>query len=170
MQDESTAKMRGRFRRVSKARVFDGHVFKAGFFAVSAMVLAYMLMTAVISLLFIYFHEVPFNLVLWTLPAGALLGYILLIVERTLGQFKEIIFPGMGKLLTAFLLFFAHTIGYIALSSIIVSYPVGSIMEKTWGMAGAAAEYSLFSVNFFIVLAVLSWLRNVKTPPCRCFS
>ena len=169
MQIKTGEKNREKFRRVSRARILDGHILKAGIWAVLAMVVAYMLLTAAISLLFIYFHEVHFSLVLWALPPGAMLGYVLLVMERTLGQLKEYMFPGMGKLLTAFLLFFAHTIGYIALSSIIVSYPIGYVMEKTWGISGAAGQYSLYSVNFFIVLAVLSWLRKVRTPPHRCF-
>ena len=164
-----TGKHKGeRFRRVSKARICDGRVSQIGIFAVSVMVSAYMIITAAISLLFIYLNEVPSTLVLLTLPPGGLLGYVLLIMERTLGQLKEYMFPGMGKLLTAFLLFFVHVICYLALSSIIVSYPLGYIMEKLWGVPGMAGEYSLFSVNFFILLAVLSWLRNIRTPPCRC--
>ena len=100
---------------------------------------------------------------------GALLGFVLLVLERLLGQLKNRMFLQMGKLLTAFLLFFTHIIGYLALSSIVVSYPIGYFMEKTMGMAGMAGEYSLFSVNFFIVLALLSWLRNVRSLPNRCF-
>ncbi len=77
-------------------------------------------------------------------------------------------FPQMGKLLTAFLLFFAHTIGYLALSSILVSYPLGYVMENFWDLPGMAGQYSLFSVNFFIILAIVSWLRNMRAEPCRC--
>jgi hypothetical protein len=158
----------GRFRRVSKARIFDGHALKVSIYAVTVMVLAYLFITASISLLFSYAYEVDFSLVLWTLLPGAVLGYFLLIMERMLGRLKEYVYPGMGKLLTAFLLFFAHTIGYLALSSIVVSYPLGYLMERSWGIPGLAGDYSLFSVNFFIVLAILSWLRNVRTPPCNC--
>jgi hypothetical protein len=81
---------------------------------------------------------------------------------------KENMFFHVGKLLTAFLLFFAHTIGYLALSSIIVSYPLGYVIDKFSNMSGMAGQYSLFSVNFFIILAILSWLRNMRTEPCRC--
>ncbi len=161
-------KKRGRFRRVSKARIFDGHPFKVSIYAFTVMVSAYLLIAAVISLGFSYFHKVDISLVLWALIPGALLGYVLLVVERTLGWLKIYVFPQMGILLTAFLLFFAHIICYLALSSLIVSYPLGYVMEKSWGMPGMAGKYSLFSVNFFIVLAVLSWLRNLRTPPCCC--
>ena len=169
MHLEINVKRRGRFHRVSKARIFAGHPLKAGIYPVTVMVVAYICITAIISLLFVYFYGGDYSLVLWTLLPGGLLGYFFLIMERWLGQIKEYMFPGMGKLLTAFLLFFLHIIGYIALSSLIFSYPLGCIMEKFWGIPGLVAEYNLFSVNFFIVLALLSWLRNVRTSPYRCF-
>jgi hypothetical protein len=168
MHSGAPKKRRGRFRRISKARIFDGHPLKISGYAATVMVVSFLFITAAISILFSYFHEVDYSLVLWTLLPGALLGYIFLVVERTLGRLKEHMFPQMGKLLTAFLLFFAHTIGYLDLSSLVVSYPLGYVMEKFSGMSGLAGSYSLFSVNFFIILAILSWLRNVRTPPCRC--
>jgi hypothetical protein len=167
MHREVNENKRGRFRRISRAGVFDGYVLKPG---ASVTVLAYLFITAAISLLFSYFHGVGYSLVLWALLPGALLGYVLLVMERALGWLKEYMFPQMGKLLTAFLLFFAHTIGYLALSSILVSYPLGYVMENFWDLPGMAGQYSLFSVNFFIILAFVSWLRNMRTPPCRCFS
>jgi hypothetical protein len=165
---EAREKKRGRFRRVSRTRIFEGHLLKVNVYAVTVMVLASLLVTSAISLLFSYFHGVVFSLVLWTLLPGALLGYALLVMERALGWLKEYMFTPMGNLLTAFLLFFAHAIAYLALSSIIVSYPLGYVMEELWALPGMAGQYSLFSVNFFIVLSILSWLRNVRTPPCKC--
>ena len=156
------------FRRVSKARIFDGHPFKVSIYAVTVMVMAYSFITAIISLLFSYFHEVDYSLILWTFLPGGILGYLILVLERWLGQLKEYMFPGMGKLLTAFLLFFVHIIGYLTLSSMVFGYSLGRVMETFWSMPGIAAEYSLFSVNFFIVLAILSWLRNLRTAPYRC--
>lgn len=155
-------------RRVSRTRILDGHPFQTGLTAVAVMVGAYVLITVAISLLFSYFHKVSFVLVLWTLAPGALLGYALLIVERLLRGLKAYTFSQMGKLLTAFLLFFAHTIAYLVLSSTLVNYFLGYLMGKFWGMPDMAGRYSLFSANFFILLAVLSWLRNMRTLPCRC--
>jgi hypothetical protein len=154
MHTEGKEKKRGRFRRVSKARIFDGQPLRPGAYAVTVMVLAYLFITAAISLLFSYFHEVDFSLVLWTLLPGALLGYVLLVAERTLGRLKESMFLHVGKFLTAFLLF--------------VSYPLGYVIDKFSNMSGMAGQFSLFSVNFFIILAILSWLRNMRTEPCRC--
>lgn len=165
---EARGRKRGRFRRVSRARIFDGDLIRVGVYAVTVMVLAASCITAFISFLFSFLHKAPLVLVLWTIFPGALLGYVLLIVERTLGRLKEYLLPQMGALLAAFLLFFAHTIAYLAISSLLVSYPLGYLMENFWDMPGTAGEYSLFSVNFFIILAILSWLRNVRSEPCRC--
>ena len=158
-----------RFRRVSKSRIFDGHPLKLSIHVLLMMVLTYVIITSVITLLFSFFHQTEYTLIWWTLLPGALLGFVLLVLERLLGQLKNSMFFQMGKLLTAFLLFFTHIIGYLALSSIVLSYPIGYFMEETMGMTGMAGEYSLFSVNFFIVLGLLSWLRNARSLPNRCF-
>jgi hypothetical protein len=169
MNSKIAEKDRGRFRRISKARIFDGHPLKLSIHVLLVMVLTYAIITSVITLFFSYFHEAEYSLIWWTLLPGALLGVVLLVLERLLGQLKNRMFLQMGKLLTAFLLFFTHIIGYLALSSIVVSYPIGYFMEKTMGMTGMAREYSLFSVNFFIVLGLLSWLRNARAKPNKCF-
>lgn len=160
---------RVKFRRISKARIFDGHPMKLSLYAVSVLVTAYIIITSIITLLFSYLYETGYILVLWTLIPGALLGLVLLVLERLLWQLKSFMFPQFGKLLTAFLLFFAHMIGYLALSSLVVNYPVGYIMENSSRLIGMASEFSLFSVNFFIILALFSWLRNVRSLPHRCF-
>jgi hypothetical protein len=169
MHGEAGRRKRKRVRRISRARIFAGHPLKTGVYSVTVMALAYLSVAAAISLVFSYLHDMTYSLVLWTLPPGAFLGYGLLVMERLLSELKIYMFSAMGKLLTAFLLFFAHVIGYLALSSLIVIYPLGYVMVRFWGMPGMAGQYSLFSVNFFIVLAILSWLRNMRTAPCCCF-
>ena len=56
MYSEISDTRRGRFRRVSKARIFAGHPLKTGVYAVTVMVITYISITAIISLLFTYFH------------------------------------------------------------------------------------------------------------------
>ena len=168
MNARITKRDKGSFCRVSKARIFDGHPLKLNVYAVFVMVLTSVVITSTISFLFSFLHKAEYFIIFWTLLPGALLGFVLLVLERLLVHLKNYMFPQMGKLLTAFLLFFIHIIGYLALSSIIMSYPIGYLMEKTIGMTGMAGEYNLFSVNFFIVLAILSWLRNVRSGPNNC--
>jgi len=165
---QAGGRKRRKARRISRARILDGHPLRTGIYAVTVMVLAYLFVTAAISLSFSYLHAVTYSLVFWSLPAGAFLGYVLLVLERLLGGLKIYMFSHMGKLLTAFLLFFVHIIGYLSLFSIIVGSPLGYVMERLWGLPGVAGQYSLFSANFIIVLAVLSWLRNIRTEPCCC--
>jgi hypothetical protein len=164
-----TARNRESFRRVSKARIFDGSPLKFNMYAVSVMVVTCVSITVMLSLFFSLMNKTEYSLVFWALLPGAMLGFVLLVAERLLTQLKSSMLPRMGKLLTAFLLFFAHIICYLALSSIMVSYPLGYIMEKTWSKPGMGSEYSLFSGTFFIVLALLSWLRNARTSPNCCF-
>jgi hypothetical protein len=167
--DNSTNNQEEDFRRISKARIFDGHPFRPGIYAVSVMVPVYVSIIVVISVLFSYLHNKEYTLVFFSLLPGALLGFVILVMERLLGQLKNYMFPQMGKLLTAFLLFFMHIICYLASSSIVVSYPVGLLMEKANQMSGLAGEYSLFTANFFIVAGIISWLRNARSSPNPCF-
>jgi hypothetical protein len=169
MSTKNTERCSGRLQRVSKARIFDGHPLKLNVQVVFLMVVTYLAITTVITLLFSYLYHVEYFLIFWSLLPGAFLGFVLLVLERSLVQLKKYLFPQMGKLLTAFLLFFIHIIGYLALSSIVVNYPIGYLMEKTKGMTEISGDYSLFSVNFFIVLGLFSWLRNVRSGTDSCF-
>ena len=169
MSTKNTERCSGRLHRVSKARIFDGHPLKLNVQGVFLMVVTYLAITTVITLLFSYLYHVEYFLIFWSLLPGAFLGFVLLVLERSLVQLKKYLFPQMGKLLTAFLLFFIHIIGYLAFSSVVVNYPIGYLMAKTKGMTEMAGDYSLFSVNFFIVLGLFSWLRNVRSGPDSCF-
>jgi len=169
MNIKSAGRSKEKFQRVSKARIFDGHPLKVTIQAVVIMTVSCIVITSVISVLFSFLHQTEYFLVFWAILPGAFLGFALLILERSLVKLKNYMRPKMGKLHTAFLLFFIHAIGYLALSSILLSYPIGYFMGKTAGMTGMAGEYSLFSVNFFIVLALVSWLRNVRSGPDPCF-
>jgi hypothetical protein len=169
MNSEFTENGRERVRRVSKARIFDGHPLKLNIYAVFVMVLTYVGITSTITLLFSYSYATENFLVFWALLPGALLGFVLLVFERSLRQLKNYLFHQMGKFFTAFLLFFSHTIGYLTFSSIVVNYPIGYFMATTGEMSGLAGVYSLFSVNFFIALGLVSWLRNVRSGPNSCF-
>jgi hypothetical protein len=156
------------FRRISKARLFDGDPLKISAGGAALMGFICISITTCMSFIFSYIHESGYKLVLWTLLPGVLLGIALLVLERSLSRLKVWMYPGMGRLLTAFLLFFLHIIGYLAFSSLLITYPMGFVMEGVQELTGIAREYSLFSVNFFIVLAILSWYRNVRSEPSKC--
>ena len=169
MEENNRKNNQVRFRRVSRARILDGHPFKPSWYAVLIMVMLSTLLTSSITLLFSYFYKTSILLAVWTLLPGAILGLSLLVLERSLGLLKNYMLPRMDKFMTAFLLFFTHALGYIAISSIVLNYPIGRLMERSGQFSGMAGNYSLFSVNFFIVLGLLSWWRNVRSGPSRCF-
>jgi hypothetical protein len=164
-----TTRNKGRFHRVSRARIFDGNPLKINVYALSIMTVTFVIITGLVALLFSLVHKTDYSLIFWVLLPGGLLGFVMLVTERSLTKLKIYLLPRMGKLLTAFLMFFTHIICYLALSSIIVSYPLGYIMERILGLNGMGSQYSLFSGNFFILLALLSWLRNVRNSSYRCF-
>ena len=64
MHIEVRENKRGRFRRVSKARIFDGHVLKIGVYAAAVMVTAYLIITSCISLLFSYFQYIKLEILI----------------------------------------------------------------------------------------------------------
>ena len=168
MVDENSKIKEKTFRRVSRARLFDGDPLKIGAGVGALMAFLYMCITACLSLVFSYIHELGGQLVLWSLLPGAVLGITLLVLERSLSSLKIFMSPGMGSLLTAFLLFFLHIIGYIALSSLLITYPLGFVIQDFREINGLASNYSLFTVNFFMVLAIVSWFRNARSTPCKC--
>lgn len=156
------------FRRISRARLFDGDPLKFSAAGGALMAILCMGLTVCLSLFFSFTHQLGGQLALWSLLPGAVLGVALLVLERSLSRLKSFMYPGMGGLLTAFLLFFLHTIGYLALSSLLVTYPLGFVMQDLWEIKGLANKYSLFAVNSFLVLAMLSWFRNIRSEPCKC--
>jgi hypothetical protein len=168
MVTNNNGKKEKQFRRVFRSRLFDGAPLKISADAAALMGFSFLAITSCLSLFFSYIHEIGYTLVLWTMLPGALLGIALLVLERSLSCLKGWMFSQMGGFLTAFLMFFLHMIGYLAISSLLITYPLGFIIGTILEIPGLASEYSLFSVNLFIVLAILSWFRNVRATPCKC--
>lgn len=120
---------------------------------------------AVLTAFFSYFHGLGPLLVMLSLFPGLLLGMALLGVERLLVLVKGMLFVRLERLLTCFLLFFIHLLGYMLLSSLLVSYPLGWLLGRIWGQetTSLAVEYGLFSANVFMLAAIASWLHNVRS-------
>lgn len=98
------------------------------------------------------------------MPAGALLGAALLLLENALGYLKSRLLTVMGRQLTEFCLFFAYLLGYLFCATLLVSFPLGLFMERYWQMAATARDYELFIDNLILILAVIGWLRNLRSP------
>jgi len=71
--------------------------------------------------------------------------------QTALAPHLERIAPGYTA---TFLLFFVHMIGYLLLFSGLVAFPLGVVIN---GPAVPASEFRPYSVNFVLVMALLSW-------------
>jgi|GEM_PF-3250471 len=63
-----------------------------------------------------------------------------------------------NRAICGFLLFFAYLLGYLVLFSLIVTYPVGTLIEQGSGSTIVAMEYGLSASNVILFFAVLGWL------------
>ncbi len=123
----------------------------------------YCLLVAVQTLLFVYFKELPYKIVAYSLLPGLLLGLSIRFFEWSVSLLKGLTTYFMGRLLAGFVLFFVYLIVYILLFSFIVASPLGAIIEQTSGSVAISRDYGLYSVNSIIVLAVLSWINWLRS-------
>lgn len=129
----------------------------------SFLFLIFLLLGIVVVQTFVFsrVHQVNLLLVLFALPSGLLFGVAIIGLEYLLASVRVWIFCRVDRILASFLLFFSHVIGYIVLSSLLISYPLGRVMVGMWGVAGPAGEYGLFTANIILILAIISWVRNL---------
>ena len=108
----------------------------------------YFLMVTLLTLYFVQVHQISYIVVSWSLLPALILGFVLSSFQRLVNVFQEWISTTMGRVLVGFLLFFIYVIGFILLFSLVVSFPVGWIIERVAGSEELAVEYALFAVNF----------------------
>lgn len=151
------------FRRGSRrAGFFMNNSFPAGAGVPLVVIPVFMGIVAVQTFVFALLHHTGQSLALFSLLPGLFLGVAILILEYLLALLKGWMSERLDRIVAGFLLFFTHVIGYISLFSLLVSYPVGIFMEIAWGVTALGEEYGLFSVNFALVLSILSWIRNLR--------
>lgn len=146
--------------RSTVKREFD---FGQRFFSFAQMGVFYCVLVAVQTLLFVYFKELNYKLVAYSLILGALLGICLRIFEWSVSLLKGLTTYFMGRLLAGFVLFFVYLIGYMLLFSFVVANPLGTVIQQTFGSVELSRDYGLYSVNSIIVLAVLSWMNWLRS-------
>ncbi|OGQ94658.1 MAG: hypothetical protein A2521_01465 [Deltaproteobacteria bacterium RIFOXYD12_FULL_57_12] len=116
----------------------------------------------VATLFFCRLHNLSYGLFFFALFAGLLLGMSVALFEVALDIFQVWLLAEWGKLFVGFVSFFSHIIGYLILSSILVSLPLGWLIEQV-GLSGEqATDYGLFLANFIILLALVNWLRDLR--------
>lgn len=94
-----------------------------------------------------------------SLPAGFVLGMALHFFWQGVSRLRQRLLRMMRPLLAGFLLFFLFLVGYILTFSVVVSLPVEWCIGVQTGSVQLARRYVLYSMNFIMVMAVLSWLR-----------
>ena len=133
------------------------------------MSLFYCVLVACQTFFFVYFNEIKYQLVVYSLFPGILLGVSVYLFEWAVTLLKTVTTYIMGRLLAGFVLFFVYLIGYIYLFSFVVASPLGRIIQETFGSEALSRDYGLYSVNSIIILAVLSWFKWLRgiywTPP-----
>ena len=155
----------GRYSRSVKNRSFvkPESEFGQRFFSFARMGIFYCVLVAVQTAFFVYFKELNFKLVAYSLVLGMLLGISLRIFEWSISLLKGLTTYFMGRLLAGFVLFFVYLIGYILLFSFVVANPLGTVIQQTTGSVELSRDYGLYSVNSIIVLAVLSWINWLRS-------
>jgi len=118
----------------------------------------YLLLVSIHSGCFVYRHGGGVFFLLGSLPLGALLGLLLDFFGRAVSLARARLLRQMRPLQTGFLLFFVYLIGYTLIFSLVVSLPLEWWLRVGFGSPGLAQLYVLFSANFIIALAVLSWI------------
>ena len=142
-----------RVRRPSPS-AFLGLFFLPGFVFFSLLVCGQ-------TAFFVFFHQLSWWLVLWAALPGAFLAGALVVLEAGLTLLKDRLEQEWGMLLAGFVLFFLHVIGYLVLSSLLLSSPMGWFFQHFHPKETPGHAYGLFSANIFLFLGVASWLRKL---------
>ncbi len=143
-------------------------------------VLGYFVLSMALSLYFAQTRGVSYRLVPCAILPGFCLSLALAGFERLLLAARRRLEVKMNGVQAGFLLFFAHLIGNILFSSLLLSMPLCWVMEHLFGQPSLCKEFALFSVNYSLVLALVSWVgwfcsacrpeddsKSGSNPPCR---
>lgn len=136
---------------------------KRGLFGFLWTALFYCFLVAAQTLFFVYYKNIGYQLVVYSLLPGLLLGITLRIFDWLVSLLQSFTTYFMGRLLSGFVLFFVYLIGYIYLFSFVVANPLGEIIQETIGSVELSRDYGLYSINSIIVLAILSWLKWLQS-------
>ncbi|MFU8818969.1 MAG: hypothetical protein ACNA74_04500 [Desulfurivibrio sp.] len=129
----------------------------------AVVALVYALLTFLLALYFVLSRPLPpgpaLLVSLAALPLGGFFGLALLVYNRRLAPFAHYLRRVVPGSAAAFLLLFSHIIGYVLLFSGLVSYPLGVIAGQGAAAPAMALDFRLYSINFVLTLALLSWLE-----------
>ncbi|MEW6593406.1 MAG: hypothetical protein AB1413_00895 [Thermodesulfobacteriota bacterium] len=125
--------------------------------------LAYGILVLLVTAFFIHARRLPYGYLGWATPLGLLFGLVIAGFDRLASWLRTFLASRCNRAICGFVLFFAYILGYLVLFSLIVTYPVGSLIEQGGGSAAMAMEYGLSTLNVILFFAVLGWLDWGRT-------
>lgn len=120
--------------------------------------LIYGLLVFSLSAFFVHGRQLPYRYLAWATPLGVLFGLVIVGFDHLALSLRSFLSTRCNRAICSFLLFFAYVLGYLALFSLIVTYPVGHLIEQGSELQSLAMEYGLYTTNVILFFAVLGWL------------
>lgn len=125
---------------------------------VSRGAVAYGVLVSLLTAFFAHGHQLPYASLWWATPLGMLFGVAVVGFDRLALLLRSFLATRCNRAICGFLLFFAYVLGYLVLFSLIVTYPVGILIEQRSGSTAMALEYGLSALNVILLFALLGWL------------
>ena len=113
------------------------------------------------TLYFSYAYQSSYLVVAGSLPLAIFFCFVIAGYDSVVMWLGSILSPNISRVHVLFLLFFVYVIGYLLLFSLVVSWPLGYIVEQRSGSYELARFYKNYSVNGIVAFAIVNWLKRV---------
>jgi hypothetical protein len=119
------------------------------------------------AVLFSLQQQISHLLLLLVILPGLVFGILWHLLEEPEYMLGRWLSRRLGRVFAGFCLFFLHLVFYIALFSLVVSYPVGLLIGAFWGSMDLVRAYTLYSINSVFALACFSWFQWWRATSCK---
>lgn len=119
---------------------------------------AYGILVLLLTAFFIHGRQLSYRYLGGATFLGMVFGLAVAGFDRSAFWLRTVLAARCSRVICGFVLFFAYLLGYLVLFSLIVTYPVGVLIEQGSGSAAMAIEYGLSTSNVILFFAVLGWL------------
>ncbi|MFZ5763658.1 MAG: hypothetical protein ACOY8P_12110 [Thermodesulfobacteriota bacterium] len=121
-------------------------------------VVAYGVLVFLLTVFFVHGRQLSYRYLAWATPLGMLFGLTIVGFDHLALSLRTFLSSRCNRAICGFVLFFAYVLGYLVLFSLIVTYPVGRLIEQGTELESLAMEYGLHTTNVILFFAVLGWL------------
>lgn len=119
---------------------------------------AYGILVLLVTAFFVHGRQLAYRYVGWATLLGMAFGCAIAGFDCLASWLRTFLADRCSRAICSFLLFFAYILGYLVLFSLIVTYPVGFLIEQGSGSAAMALEYGLSTSNVILFFAMLGWV------------